>query len=90
MLNHMLQVPNNGTHLYNPILLEGLDWNSFRHSLSPFITNTEPGESWLVIRPLQIEDYDKGFLNLLSQLTTVGNISRSIFERKLHLGLVSI
>ncbi|KAH7703437.1 hypothetical protein AAVH_29385 [Aphelenchoides avenae] len=33
-----------------------------------------------VMRPLQVSDYDKGFLELLSQLTTVGDVSREKFE----------
>jgi len=76
------RVPNNGSYLYDPALLEGLDWASVRNLLSPPITNTDPGEHWLVVRPLQIEDYDKGFLPLLSQLTAVGNVSRTTFERQ--------
>lgn len=68
--------------MYDPALLEGLDWTSVDNLLSPSITNTEPGEQWLLVRPLQLEDYDKGFLQLLSQLTAVGNVNRMTFERK--------
>lgn len=52
------------------------------YALSPFITNEAPGEPWLLVRPLKIEDYDKGYLELLSQLTSVGNITRTQFESK--------
>lgn len=37
----------------------------------------------LVIRKLESGDYGKGFLGLLSQLTTVGDISREAFEERL-------
>ena len=33
------------------------------------------------IRLLAINDYDKGYLNLLSQLTLVGEISKENFEK---------
>lgn len=35
-------------------------------------------------RELVSEDYDKGFLDLLSQLTTVGTIGREAFMERLH------
>lgn len=76
------KVPTPGAYLYDPALLEGLDWASVKTLLSPPITNTEPGEQWLVVRPVQVEDYDKGLLPLLSQLTAVGNVSRTTFERQ--------
>lgn len=73
---------NNGSYLYDPLLLQGLDWPSARNLMSPNITNMEPGEEWLCVRPLQIGDYDKGYLSLLSQLTTVGHVSQLDFERQ--------
>jgi len=36
------------------------------------------------IRLLAINDYDKGYLNLLSQLTLVGEISKENFEKNLN------
>ncbi|SVC82143.1 uncharacterized protein METZ01_LOCUS334997, partial [marine metagenome] len=36
------------------------------------------------IRPLEITDYDKGYLNLLSQLTTVGEIHKDKFEENFN------
>ncbi|XP_031328122.1 probable glucosamine 6-phosphate N-acetyltransferase isoform X2 [Photinus pyralis] len=73
---------NNGSYLYDPLLLEGLDWSSARNLMSPNITSTDPGEEWLCVRPLQITDHNKGFLTLLAQLTTVGNVSQHDFERQ--------
>ncbi|XP_060534724.1 probable glucosamine 6-phosphate N-acetyltransferase isoform X2 [Cylas formicarius] len=66
--------------LYNAEILKNLDWVSVKNKLHPFITNEDPGEDWLLVRPLQIDDYDKGFLQLLGQLTTVGEISKGEFE----------
>lgn len=37
----------------------------------------------MVVRPLQRSDYDKGFLQLLGQLTSVGNVSKKQFDGEL-------
>ncbi|CAK9813544.1 Probable glucosamine 6-phosphate N-acetyltransferase [Anthophora quadrimaculata] len=52
------------TELFNPNVLERLS-----------LTHIEG----LLIRPLKSGDYDRGFLQLLSQLTEVGNVSREQF-----------
>lgn len=39
----------------------------------------------LLIRPLKSEDYDRGFLQLLAQLTEVGNINREQFLNRFHM-----
>ena len=45
--------------------------------------NPGPG---LRVRSLNIDDYDRGFLELLGQLTSVGNISREAWsQRFVHL-----
>ncbi|CAH1993586.1 unnamed protein product [Acanthoscelides obtectus] len=67
-------------NLYDPELLKDLDWSSVQDALNPPITSENPGETWLLVRPLRISDYDNGFLQILRQLTTVGNVSRSLFE----------
>ncbi|KAI9199205.1 glucosamine 6-phosphate acetyltransferase [Polychytrium aggregatum] len=36
----------------------------------------------LKIRPLSRSDYDKGFVETLSQLTTVGNLTREVFDER--------
>merc|ERR1711913_91131 len=41
----------------------------------------EPGEG-LRVRSLCLEDYDRGFLELLGQLTSVGNISREEWDAR--------
>lgn len=73
-----------GSYLYDPSVLLNLDWNSVQHMTKPSITNINPGERWLVVRPLQLEDYDKGFPSILSQLTKVGNVTRIDFERQYY------
>ncbi|KAK9294457.1 hypothetical protein QLX08_010919 [Tetragonisca angustula] len=44
-----------------------------------------PQTDGLSIRPLKSEDYDKGFLQLLAQLTEVGNVSREQFLSRFHM-----
>ncbi|VDM81670.1 unnamed protein product [Strongylus vulgaris] len=34
------------------------------------------------VRPLKLSDYDNGFLDVLAQLTTVGEVSRGAFEER--------
>ena len=45
-------------------------------------------------RPLSLEDYDRGYLTLLAQLTTVGDISREEWEARCvqytHLSIIKI
>jgi len=42
----------------------------------------DSGSDHLVVRRLAVTDYDKGYLQLLSQLTDVGNITRQQFEER--------
>lgn len=65
--------------MYDANLLTKLDFSHSKAKFSPQITAVNTGENWLKVRPLQVGDYDRGFLQLLSQLTTVGNVSREDF-----------
>lgn len=71
---------SNEEYLFDPQLLKSLNWNSVLNNLNPPITNENPGEPWLVVRPLCISDYNKGYVQILSQLTSVGNVSKADFE----------
>uniref|UniRef100_A0A7I4Y3F4 Glucosamine 6-phosphate N-acetyltransferase n=2 Tax=Haemonchus contortus TaxID=6289 RepID=A0A7I4Y3F4_HAECO len=48
--------------------------------LSADLVDTVP--NGFVVRPLKISDYDTGFLDVLSQLTVVGEVSREAFESR--------
>lgn len=63
-------------------MLKKLDWESVKGCMSPPITNENTGENWLLVRPLQIEDFENGYLELLSQLTTVGNVDQEKFRSR--------
>ncbi|CAG9862110.1 unnamed protein product [Phyllotreta striolata] len=69
-------------YLYDPSLLKNLDWSQTKSCLNPEITNENTGESWIVVRPLKLSDYDRGYVQILSQLTSVGNVSKSDFENQ--------
>lgn len=56
-----------------------MDFSRTITKLNPQINAIDTGETWLKVRPLQVGDYDRGFLELLSQLTGVGNVSRDEF-----------
>lgn len=68
--------------MYDPSLLDSLDFRKSPAKMKPYITAADPGEPWMKVRPLKESDYDKGFLQLLSQLTVVGNVSRVEFLSK--------
>ncbi|XP_064536265.1 probable glucosamine 6-phosphate N-acetyltransferase isoform X1 [Drosophila montana] len=67
------------TYLYDPSVLLKLDFHRSPAKFQPFISAASPGETWLQVRPLKDTDYDRGFLQLLSQLTHVGNVTRTQF-----------
>ncbi|XP_028038668.1 probable glucosamine 6-phosphate N-acetyltransferase isoform X1 [Bombyx mandarina] len=67
-------------YLYPPEILKRLDFSKSPAKFHPKISAVDPGEDWMVVRPLQRSDYDKGFLQLLSQLTSVGNITRKQYD----------
>ncbi|XP_031780651.1 vacuolar protein-sorting-associated protein 25 [Nasonia vitripennis] len=59
-----------GIELFNPNLLER-------------VANQLRGDG-LIFRPLNSRDFDKGFLQLLGQLTDVGNITKDQFLNRFH------
>merc|ERR1711887_193178 len=69
------------TELFPSNILTDLDLACSSASFSPLLTISSPGEG-LRVRSLCLEDYDRGFLELLGQLTSVGNISREEWEAR--------
>ncbi|CAH2094663.1 unnamed protein product [Euphydryas editha] len=72
----------NSEYIYEPQILQKLDFSKSPAKFNPQISAAQPGEDWMVVRPLQRDDYNKGFLQLLSQLTSTGNISRKQFDER--------
>ncbi|KAM9294212.1 glucosamine 6-phosphate N-acetyltransferase [Gastrophryne carolinensis] len=69
------------TPLFDPQLLEEVDWSKNTVSFSPPITPRNPGEG-LILRPLCTADLNRGFFKTLGQLTKVGDVSPEDFIKK--------
>ena len=69
--------------LYDPSLISDLDLSTSPATFSPALSIASPGDS-LLVRPLNIADYDRGFLQLLAHLTSVGDVSREEWEERFH------
>merc|ERR1711936_1531910 len=69
------------TEMFPSEILADLDLSSGQATFSPALTVSDPG-SGLMLRSLCLEDYDRGYLALLSQLTSVGDISREEWEAR--------
>lgn len=69
------------TPLFEPQLLEGIDWSQNMVSFSPPISPQQPGEG-LVLRPLCTADINRGFYKVLGQLTKVGDVTAEDFIKK--------
>lgn len=65
--------------LFDDTLLRSIDLS--RCQLSERGQNyPDPGGDGLLVRPLEREDYTKGYLSLLSQLTKVGDYDRKTYD----------
>ncbi|XP_033962139.1 glucosamine 6-phosphate N-acetyltransferase isoform X2 [Pseudochaenichthys georgianus] len=71
----------NETPIFEPSLLQELDWSSNTVPFSPPISPSSPGEG-LVLRPLCTADFHRGFFKVLSQLTTTGDVTPEQFTKK--------
>merc|ERR1712142_88043 len=69
------------TELFPSNILTALDLSKYSAVFNPPLSISSPGEG-LRVRSLSLEDYDKGFLEILSQLTCVGKISREEWEAR--------
>ena len=67
--------------LFESTLLETMDYSSLECFKRHGISYNHPGDG-LRMRPLEREDYEKGYITLLSQLTKVGDVSRLKFEQR--------
>ena len=72
---------SSGTEMFPSSILEDLDLGSCQAKFDPPLSVKNPGEG-LKVRPLCLEDYDRGFLQLLGQLTSVGEISREQWQQR--------
>ena len=68
-------------YMFDPELLNSLDLGSSEAKFSPQLTIDNPGEG-LLLRPLRLGDNQRGFLELLGQLTKVGDISEEQWQQR--------
>jgi len=66
-------------NIFDASLLKTLPWEERRASYRGDIDLLRPGPG-LVLRPLSIHDYERGFTSVLAQLTKVGEVSQKQFE----------
>ncbi|CAK8680500.1 unnamed protein product [Clavelina lepadiformis] len=64
-------------------LLNGLSLDEYGIKLDEKYSWINPGEG-LVIRPLSSQDFDKGFTDVLSQLTRLGDVSKEDFQKRFY------
>ncbi|MBN3326257.1 GNA1 acetyltransferase, partial [Atractosteus spatula] len=69
------------TPLFDPLLLQELDWSANTVPFSPPISPSQPGEG-LVLRPLCTADLNRGFFKVLSQLTLASDVTPDQFIKK--------
>lgn len=69
-------------YLYDPALLSGVDLTKSRCNFNPAVLSAIDPAPGIRLRPLSSKDYDRGFLEILGQLTTVGDISKQKFQER--------
>ena len=74
---------NSEVELFDPQLLKGLDLSMCPTTFNPPISINDPGEG-LMMRPLSLGDFHRGFLPLLSQLTTVGEVAEEQWQKRFN------
>ncbi|KAM4602386.1 glucosamine 6-phosphate N-acetyltransferase isoform 1-T2 [Polymixia lowei] len=67
--------------LFEPSLLQELEWSNNSVPFSPPISPSNPGQG-LVLRPLCTADFNRGFYKVLSQLTLAGDVTPEQFVKK--------
>ena len=74
---------NDEDYLFDPSLLSDIDLTTSQAEFNPKLSVTNPGDC-LKLRPLQQGDYRRGFLQLLGQLTTVGEICEEKWNQRFN------
>lgn len=65
--------------IYDEAILDTFDWSAIDYFPDP----RRPGDN-LIVRPLYLSDYNRGFLQLLEQLTLVGDVSQEQFAKQFY------
>ncbi|CAL1528420.1 unnamed protein product [Lymnaea stagnalis] len=78
MMSNIQENGYNDTYLFDPEVFLRIDESKFKSDYKNDVTPLKPGVN-LQIRPLRLGDFDKGFLDLLKELTVVGDVSQEQF-----------
>lgn len=81
--NYNSHINEEEEYLFSPEVISNLDFSTGKVHFEPAISISNPGEN-LIIRPLRLNDFHKGYLELLSQLTRVGELSEISFKEIFH------
>jgi glucosamine-phosphate N-acetyltransferase len=80
-IEHLENGLNDEELLFDPLLLKSIDWSLHRAKFHGDISPSHPGDH-LVMRPLSIVDCNRGFVQLLSQLTDIGDLCKDKFIQR--------
>jgi len=65
--------------LFDPEVIDEIDLSRAECKFNPEISSTSNPSDGFKVRPLSSRDYDRGFLEILGQLTSVGHITKQHF-----------
>jgi len=77
------EIKDNEVEIFDRQLLKGLDLSMCPTTFSPPLSIEAPGDG-LMMRPLSLGDFHRGFLPLLSQLTTVGQVAEEQWQQRFN------
>jgi len=70
--------------LFDPKVISSIDMSKAKCKFAPGINSPSNPTDGFVVRPLSSKDYDRGFLDILGQLTSVGQITKEQFLEHFH------
>jgi len=70
--------------LFDPVIIDRIDMSQAKCTFKPEVSSASAPAEGFIVRPLSSKDYDRGFLEILSQLTSVGNISKDQFTEQFN------
>ncbi|XP_046849190.1 glucosamine 6-phosphate N-acetyltransferase-like [Xenia sp. Carnegie-2017] len=81
MENHVTSNDDYGKLLFDKDLLTAIDFTESQRRLDLLVSPSNLGDNFNM-RPLSENDYEKGYIDLLAQLTSVGNIHKEKYLKR--------
>ncbi|ESP02946.1 hypothetical protein LOTGIDRAFT_212480 [Lottia gigantea] len=82
-VSHGIVEKRGDTPIYNSTILDSVDFNRHRASFNPPITPDNLGEEF-VMRPLCLEDFERGYMELLDEHVPNGLINKEEFTERFN------